>query len=196
MNVNNSTRRSTLSKGVAIVALLASASLFSGCAAVGQLVPDVQLTRQELQTAIEKKTPFIVPVAQTAEIQIFSPQVLLFPKTQTIGLNFQLLADAPFLRQKWSGSFGVEFSVRYVAERQQFQLVQPKLKQLAIPALPSGFVEVVERALNQSLQKSLNGYPVYQLSTEESAKLKRYALSPGQLLIQAESIVLPLHTNN
>ena len=176
--------------------ILIAVVFFSACTAVGQLVPDVQVSKKELQAAIQKKTPITVPVAQLAEIQISSPQLVLNPDSQTIGLHLNVLADAKLLRQKWAGSFAFEFNVRYAPDKQEFQLVNPRLKQLAIPGLPVQFVAVVEKSLDQTAQKVLNGFPVYQLTAQDAEKLRRYGLNPGQLIIQPDHIILPLHAKN
>lgn len=176
--------------------ILIALVFFSACTTVGQLVPDVQVSKNELQAAIQKKTPITVPVAQLAEIQISSPQLVLNPDSQTIGLHLNVLADAKLLRQKWAGSFAFEFNVRYAPDKQEFQLVNPRLKQLAIPGLPVQFVAVVEKSLDQTAQKVLNGFPVYQLTAQDSEKLRRYGLNPGQLIIQPDHIILPLHAKN
>lgn len=176
--------------------ILIAVVFFSACTAVGQLVPDVQVSKKELQDAIQKKTPITVPVAQLAEIQISSPQLVLNPDSQTIGLHLNVLADAKLLRQKWAGSFAFEFNVRYAPDKQEFQLVNPRLKQLAIPGLPVQFVAVVEKSLDQTAQKVLNGFPVYQLTAQDAEKLRRYGLNPGQLIIQPDHIILPLHAKN
>ncbi len=181
--------------GAAFLILIAVV-FFSACTAVGQLVPDVQVSKKELQDAIQKKTPITVPVAQLAEIQISSPQLVLNPDSQTIGLHLNVLADAKLLRQKWAGSFAFEFNVRYAPDKQEFQLVNPRLKQLAIPGLPVQFVAVVEKSLDQTAQKVLNGFPVYQLTAQDAEKLRRYGLNPGQLIIQPDHIILPLHAKN
>ena len=181
--------------GAAFLILIAVV-FFSACTAVGQLVPDVQVSKKELQAAIQKKTPITVPVAQLAEIQISSPQLVLNPDSQTIGLHLNVLADAKLLRQKWAGSFAFEFNVRYAPDKQEFQLVNPRLKQLAIPGLPVQFVAVVEKSLDQTAQKVLNGFPVYQLTAQDAEKLRRYGLNPGQLIIQPDHIILPLHAKN
>lgn len=175
---------------------IAGTVFFSGCAAVGQLVPDVQVSKKELQTTIQQKTPITVPVSQLAEVQISSPQVSLNPDSQTIGLHLNVVADAKLLKQKWAGSFAFEFNVRYAPEKQEFQLVNPRLKQLAIPGLPLQLVAVVEKTLDQTAQKILNGFPVYQLSAQDAEKLKRYGLTPGQLIIEPDRIILPLHAKN
>ena len=176
--------------------ILISVVFFSACTTVGQLVPDVQVSKKELQAAIQKKTPITVPVAQLAEIQISSPQLVLNPDSQTIGLHLNVLADAKLLRQKWAGSFAFEFNVRYAPDKHEFQLVNPRLKQLAIPGLPVQFVAVVEKSLDQTAQKVLNGFPVYQLTAQDAEKLRRYGLNPGQLIIQPDHIILPLHAKN
>lgn len=181
--------------GAAFLILIAVV-FFSACTTVGQLVPDVQVSKNELQAAIQKKTPITVPVAQLAEIQISSPQLVLNPDSQTIGLHLNVLADAKLLRQKWAGSFAFEFNVRYAPDKQEFQLVNPRLKQLAIPGLPVQFVAVVEKSLDQTAQKVLNGFPVYQLTAQDAEKLRRYGLNPGQLIIQPDHIILPLHAKN
>jgi hypothetical protein len=175
---------------------LTATVFFSGCAAVGQLVPDVQVSKKELQATIQQKTPITVPVSQLAEIQLSSPQLRLNPDSQTIGLHLNLVADAKLLKQKWAGSFAFEFNVRYAADKQEFQLVNPRLKQLAIPGLPVQLVAVVEKTLDQTAQKMLNGFPVYQLTAQDAEKLKLYGLNPGQLIIQSDHIILPLHAKN
>ena len=193
MNHKKVSRWSSIGAGFLI---LIAVVFFSACTAVGQLVPDVQVSKKELQDAIQKKTPITVPVAQLAEIQISSPQLVLNPDSQTIGLHLNVLADAKLLRQKWAGSFAFEFNVRYAPDKQEFQLVNPRLKQLAIPGLPVQFVAVVEKSLDQTAQKVLNGFPVYQLTAQDAEKLRRYGLNPGQLIIQPDHIILPLHAKN
>lgn len=196
MHFNHSTRRSVVIKSVGLGLSLASMLFFSGCTAVGQLVPDVQVSKKDLQTTIQQKTPITVPVSQLAEIQLSSPQLSLNPDSQTIGLHLNVVADAKLLKQKWVGSFAFEFNVRYVADKQEFQLINPRLKQLAIPGLPVQLVAVVEKTLDQTAQKILNNFPVYQLTAQDAEKLKRYGLNPGQLIIQPDHIILPLHAKN
>ena len=144
-------------------------------------------TRQEAQTALDRKFPFHKHYGQLIDINLSHPVLVLHPESNSVSIALNADFTSPLLEQPVTGGFAINSQLGYDASRQAVILVQPTLEKIDLGELPGVDPKQLNAAASLLATQLLNRYAVYVFKPDQLA-FSGVAYEPGAIRVQEDGI--------
>ena len=167
---------------------LGSVALFIGCGALAQ--PSYTVPLAQLQEMVATKFPRSVPVQGLFDLNLQAPQLRLLPAVNRLGATMAVDAAGPALRRSHSGTFDVEFALRYEASDRTLRAHQIKLGRLDFPTLKPAVTDLLNAYGPVLAEQSLREVTLHQLRPQDTAVFDGLGLQPGPITVTAKGLTV------
>ena len=152
--------------------------------------PSYKVSAAQLQQAIALRFPRRYPVAGLLDLDAQAPSLRFLPEQNRLGAEMAMQAAGPALRRSYSGSFDVDFALRYQASDLSIRAHQLRVNTLrfeGLPPQPSALLAAYGPALaEQTLQDAV----LHQLRPQDLALPDGMGLQPGSISVTAQGLVI------
>jgi hypothetical protein len=160
--------------------------LLAGCAS-GPRTLDV--SRQQLQSALERRFPHEARAAGVLALNIGVPRLELLPQANRVRLDFALEASDRIVRSSHRGELAVSFGLRYEPSDASVRAANVRVEQLAVRGLPADWRFPLERAGAALAENLLEDSVLHTFRPEELARARGWTpgtirVTPGGLRIE------------
>ena len=169
-------------------ALAAATALAGGTAARGQ--PRYTVPLEELQDAVAQKFPRSVPLQGLLTLTVQAPRLRLLPAVNRLQAAMAVEAAGPALRRGHTGSFEVEFALRYELSDRSLRAHQLRLGRLAFPDLKPAVAELLNTYAPLLAEQSLGEVTLHRLRPQDTAVLDGLGLQPGAITVTDQGLVV------
>lgn len=163
-----------------------------GAALVGprhaQAQPSYTVPLTQLQEMVAAKFPRHVPVQGLVDMTLQAPQLRLLPEVNRLGALMAVDAAGPALRRSHTGSFDVEFALRYEASDRTLRAHQIRLGRLEFPTLKPAVTELLNAYAPALAEQSLREVTLHQLRPQDTAVFDGLGLQPGPITVTARGL--------
>jgi hypothetical protein len=161
-----------------------------GTAAAAQAQPRYTVSLQVLQQTLAQRFPLRYPVQGLLNLDVQTPALRLLPAQNRLGAAMQLQATGPVLGRSYSGSFDVDFALRYEASDHTLRAYQLHFQNLQFPELPPE-LQVMLGSLGPALSKqSLQEVVLHTLRPQDLALADTMGLQPDTITVTAQGLVI------
>ncbi len=152
--------------------------------------PSYTVSSQQLQEAVAKRFPLKYPVGGLLDLTLLTPQLRLLPTLNRLGTDIVVDASGPALQRNYTGTFDVDFALRYEASDQSIRAHQLRVNSLRLAGLPPGPSALIE-AFGPSLAgQTLQEVVLHRLKPEDLALANGMGLEPGTITVTAKGLTI------
>ena len=175
-----------------LVASARLALLAAGVAAVdmARAQPSYTVSIQVLQQTVAQRFPLRYPVEGLLNLDLQAPRLSLLPAQNRLAAAMVVEAAGPALRRSYTGSFDVDFALRYEASDRSIRAHQLQFKNLQFPGLQLGAAELLNAYGPALAAKSLQEVVLHTLRPQDLALADTMGLQPGSITVTEQGLVV------
>jgi len=152
--------------------------------------PSYTVSAQVLQQTLAQRFPMRYPVQGLLNLDVQTPLLRMLPAQNRMGAAMQLQATGPVLGRSYSGSFDVDFALRYEASDQTLRAYQLHFQNLQFPELPPE-LQVMLGSMGPALAKqSLQEVVLHTLRPQDLALADTMGLQPGSITVTDKGLLI------
>ncbi len=147
---------------------------------------------EQLQEMAATKFPRSVPVQGLFDLTLQAPRLRLLPETNRLGAAMVVDAAGAALRRSHTGTFDVEFALRYEVSDRTLRAHQIKLGRLDFPSLKPAVTDLLNAYAPVLAEQSLGEVTLHQLRPQDTAVFDGLGLQPGPITVSAKGLTVAL----
>jgi hypothetical protein len=156
----------------------------------GTTQPGYRVSAEQLQRMVAERFPIRYPIANLFDLEVDTPRLRTLPELNRIASDFALLAAGPALRQSYSGSFEVDFRLRYEASDQSIRAHDLRAHSFKLPGLTAHGLALLD-AYGQALaRQALLEIVLHRLRARDLALADAMGLQPGEITVTEDALVI------
>ena len=147
-----------------------------------------------LQGEVAKRFPMRYPVAGLVDLDLSAPRLGVLPTLNRLRAEMPIKAAGPALNQPQSGSFTVDFALRYEHSDRSLRAHQLKVYRFRFPGLQPQAVDLLNQYAPALAEQVLQEVVLYQLPQKEAALADTLGVRPGQITVTEQGLLVELST--
>lgn len=157
---------------------------------IAQAQPSYTVSVKTLQQEMAQRFPMRYPVAGLLDFDIQAPQLRLLPEQNRLNAKMAVDVSGAALRHGHSGTFDVDFALRYEPSDQTIRAYRLHFQNLRIPDLQPPAAELLNvygpAMANQALQEVV----LHQLRPQDLAMADSLGMQPGSITVTDKGLVI------
>lgn len=159
-------------------------------------LPDVQpqprytVSAGQLQQVVAQRFPLRYPVAGLLDLDVQAPRLRLLPEQNRVSAEMAVAAAGPALERRHTGTFDVDFALRYEASDRTFRAYQLRFKHLHVAGLQPAASELLNSYGPALAQQSLQEVVLHQLRPQDLALADGLGMQPGSITVTDQGLVI------
>jgi len=192
MNTTTITAAKTMAGRRALLHRATACALATGAwwAPRARAQPSYTVPLEQLQEAVAQKFPRSVPVQGLFDLTLQAPRLRLLPDVNRIGALMAVDAAGAALRRSHTGTFDVEFALRYEPGDRTLRAHQIRLGRLDFPSLQPKVTELLNAYGPVLAAQSLGEVTLHQLRPQDTAMFDGMGLQPGPITVTAKGLAV------
>ena len=159
-------------------------------AAAAHAQPSYTVTSAQLQQAVAEKFPMYYPVGGLLELTLQPPSLRLLPGQNRLGTLMLVDAGGPALSRSTTGSFDVDFALRYEASDQSIRAHKLRVNTLSLSGLPPGPAALLQAYGPALAEQSLLEVVLHKLEPKDLMLADGLGMEPGAITVTARGLVI------
>ena len=156
----------------------------------GPAQPSYTVPAAKLEQAVAQRFPLRLPVGALVDISVQPPRLRLLPAQNRLGADMVVGAAGQALRRAYTGTFELDFALRYEASDLSVRAYQLRVQTLQFDGLgpqPSALLAAYGPALaEQALQDAV----LHTFKPQDLALPDGMGLQPGTITVTAQGLVI------
>lgn len=176
--------------------LLTATSRLALGAAVCLALPDARaqprytVSAEQLQQAVAQRFPLRYPVAGLLNLDVQAPRLHLLPEQNRLSAEMAIEAAGPALERRHTGTFEMDFALRYEASDRTVRAYQLRFRRLRFADLQPAASELLNTYGPALTEQSLHEVVVHQLRPQDLALADTMGLQPGSITVTDKGVVI------
>ena len=154
--------------------------------------PRFTVSAAQLQQTVAQRFPLRYPVQGLLDLNLQAPRLRLLPAQNRLAADMLVEAAGPALRRSHSGSFSVDFALRYEPSDRTLRAVQLHFQNLQFASLQPAVVELLNAYGPALAEQSMQEVVLHQLSPQDLALPDTMGLQPGSITVTDQGLVIGL----
>lgn len=150
----------------------------------------VAVSVQQMEEAVARRFPKRYPVAGLLELTLQAPRLRLLPELNRLATEMDIVAAGAALARSTTGTFDVDFALRYEARDQTIRAHQFHINALRLSGLPPGPAALLDAYAPVLARQILVELVLHQLSPQDLALSDGLGLEPGAITVTARGLVI------
>jgi hypothetical protein len=152
--------------------------------------PRYTVSAEQLQQVVAQRFPLRYPVAGLLDLDVQAPRLRLLPAQNRVSAEMVVEAAGPALERRHTGTFEVDFALRYEASDRTFRAYQLRFKHLQFADLQPAASELLNTYGPALAEQSLHEVVLHQLRPQELALADGLGLQPGSITVTDQGLVI------
>lgn len=149
-----------------------------------------KVSARQLQLAVSRRFPLRYPVGGLLDLTVEAPQLRLLPELNRLGTEMVVEAAGPALRRVYTGTFDLDFALRYEHADQSIRAHQLRVNSLHFSGLAPGPAELLSAYGPALAEQSLREVVLHQLRPQDLALPEAMGLEPGSITVTPQGLVI------
>ena len=155
-----------------------------------QALPGYTVSAGQLQQVVAQRFPLRYPVAGLFDLDLQAPHLRLLPEQNRLSAEMAVEAAGPALRRSHTGTFDVDFALRYEASDRTVRAYQLRFKHLNFTDLQPAVSELLNLYGPALAEQSLRDVVLHQLRPQDLALVDGLGLQPGSITVTEQGLVI------
>ena len=152
--------------------------------------PGYKVPAARLQQAVELHFPKRLPLPGLFDLTLQAPLVHFLPAMNRLAAEMEVGVAGPALRRSYTGSFDVEFALRYEPGDRTVRAHRLRVRSLRFPGLAPNALEVLDAYSQRLANDVLLEVVVHQLDPRDLALPDAMGLQPGTITVAPDGMVI------
>ena len=152
--------------------------------------PGYTVPAAKLEQAVAQRFPLRLPVGGLVNISVQAPRLRLLPGQNRLGADMVIGAAGQALRLAYTGTFDLDFALRYEASDLSVRAHQLRVNTLqfdGLPPQPSALLAAYGPAL---AEQALQGAVLHSFKPQDLALPDGMGLQPGSITVTAQGLAI------
>jgi hypothetical protein len=176
-----STTRSLVLMGVGGLALWSAPT---------QAQPHFTVTAEQLQQVLGQRFPRRYPVAGLINVDLEMPVLRMLAAQNRVAADMMVQASGPALNRKQTGTFEVDFALRYEPSDRTLRATQLRFRRFNLPGLTASGAELLNTFGPNLAEQSFQEVVLHQLKPQDLAMADGLGLQPGSITVTDVGLVI------
>jgi len=155
-----------------------------------QAQPSYTVSVKTLQQEIAQRFPVRYPVAGLFDLDVKAPQLRLLPEQNRVSANMGVEATGPALRRSHSGTFDVDFALRYEPSDQTIRAYRLNFQNLQISDLKPQASELLNAYGPAMANQALQEVVLHKLRPQDLAMADSLGMQPGSITVTDKGLAI------
>lgn len=151
-----------------------------------------KVTLEQLQQAVAQRFPRRYEMNGLLKLNVQAPRVRLLPELNRLGTEMVVDAAGPALARTSTGSFDVDFALRYEASDQTLRAHQIRLNALRLDDMAPGPAALLQAYAPTLAGQALKEVVLHQLKPQDLMLTDGLGLEPGAITVTARGLTIAL----
>jgi len=155
-----------------------------------QAQPSFTVSEKQLQQELAQRFPMRYPIAGLLDLEVQTPRLSLLPRQNRLSAKMSIEAAGPALGRTHSGTFDVDFALRYEASDHTIRAYQLKFQNLQISQLPPQASELLNVYGPAIARQALHEVVLHQLRPQDLALAENLGMQPDNITVTDKGLVI------
>ena len=148
------------------------------------------VSAEQLQQVVAQRFPLRYPVPGLLDLALQAPRLRLLPEQNRLSAEMTVEAAGPALRRSHTGTFEVDFALRYEASDRTIRAHQLRFRKLQFSSLQPAASELLNSYGPALSEQSLHEVVLHQLRPQDLALADGLGLQPGSITVTDQGLVI------
>lgn len=154
--------------------------------------PGYKVTAEQLQQALAQRFPRRYEMGGLLNLNVQAPRVRLLPEQNRLGTEMVVDAAGPALARTSTGTFDVDFALRYEASDQTLRAHQIRLNALRLDDMAPGAAALLQAYAPTLASQALKEVVLHKLKPQDLMLTDGLGLEPGSITVTAKGLTIAL----
>ncbi len=151
-----------------------------------------KVTLEQLQQAVAQRFPRRYEMGSLLNLNVQAPRVRLLPELNRLGTEMAVDAAGPALSRTSTGTFDVDFALRYEASDQTLRAHQIRLNALRLDDMAPGPAALLQAYAPTLASQALKEVVLHKLKPQDLMLTDGLGLEPGSITVTAKGLTIAL----
>ena len=152
--------------------------------------PRYTVSAEQLQQVLGQRFPRRYPVAGLINLDLQVPVLRMLPSQNRVAADMTVEAGGPALNRKQTGTFEVDFALRYEASDRTLRATQLRFRRFNLPGLTATGLELLNAFGPNLAEQSFQEVVLHQLKPADMAMADGLGLQPGSITVTDAGLVI------
>lgn len=152
--------------------------------------PSYRVSTETLQRVIAERFPVRYAVADLFTLDVDAPRLRMLPELNRLASELALRAAGPALRRSYTGSFDIDFRLRYEASDQSIRAHDLRAHSFRLPGVDPGALKLLDTYGQALAQQALLEVVLHRLRPRDLALADAMGLQPGDITVTPDALVI------
>lgn len=148
------------------------------------------VSAEQLQQMVAQRFPLRYPVPGLLDLELRAPRLHLLPEQNRLSAEMTVEAAGPALRRSHTGSFDVDFALRFEAGDHTIRAHRLHFRKLQFTGLQPAASELLSTYGPALAQQSLQEVVLHQLRPQDLALADGLGLQPGSITVTETGLLI------
>lgn len=153
-------------------------------------LPRYTVSTAQLQAALAQRFPQRYPVAGLLELDVHVPRLRLLPGQNRVSAEMSVQAAGPALQRRHTGSFELDFALRYEPGDHSIRAHQLRINRLQFPSLQPAVVELLNTYRSALAEQLLLEVVLHRLRPQDLVLADVMGMQPGSITVSDAGLVI------
>ena len=158
--------------------------------------PRFVVSKDQLQQVVVKRFPLRYPVAGLLNLEVQAPEIRLLPEQNRLNAVMAVEASGAALNRKQTGTFEVEFALRYEVSDRTLRATALRFKRLSFPGLQPMASEMLNLYGQTLSEKALLEVVLHTLKPQDLGMADGLGMQPGSITVTDKGLVVDFVKKN
>jgi hypothetical protein len=152
--------------------------------------PSYKVSIGQMQQALAQRFPRRYPLAGLLDLDVQAPRLRLLPEQNRLATEMGVQAGGPALRRSYSGTFDLDFALRYEASDRSIRAHQLHVNALRFADLPPRPAELLNAYGPALAEQTLQDVVLHTLRPQDLTLADVMGLQPGPITVTAQGLTI------
>lgn len=152
--------------------------------------PRYTVSAEQLQQVLGQRFPRRYPVAGLINVDLQVPVLRMLSAQNRVAADMTVEASGPALNRKQTGTFEVDFALRYEASDRTLRATQLRFRRFNLPGLTASGAELLNTFGPNLAEQSFQEVVLHQLKPADMAMADGLGLQPGSITVTDAGLVI------
>lgn len=154
------------------------------------------VSKDQLQQVVAKRFPLRYPVVGLLNLEVQAPEIRLLPEQNRLNATMAVEASGAALNRKQSGTFEVEFALRYEVSDRTLRAAGLRFKRLNFPGLQPMASEMLNVYGQTLSEKALLEVVIHTLKPQDLGMAEGLGVQPASITVTEKGLVVDFVSKN